>query len=140
MGLVAHHQKYSGTTQFEVDWMLLKELPEVHAGRAGYLGSKLCLTMLQELVGQSPRKSPGWRKQSSPGQCSFRFGCVEEGSTQGRWCLPIGYIGGRLNTRTVAAVPLAIALKPHKSIFPYMPLAPLNHCPSAGAQGVPVSE
>lgn len=55
-------------------------------------------------MGRSPRESPGWSKQVTPGQCRFRFGLVveraqhrkdgiclwdiqEEGPTERKWQL-----------------------------------------------------
>lgn len=58
-------------------------------------------------------------------QCGLRFGPVHEYSTQKRWCPPVGYTRGGLNTGILVAVSLSLSLKTHNLIFPCVPLAPL---------------
>lgn len=77
--------------------LLLKEPPAV-CGEG--LVSWVC-----ELGRARSREVKGERgKWSTPSQCLFRFGCVGEGSIQERWCLPVGYTEGGLNTGIMEAI------------------------------------
>lgn len=56
----------------------------------------------------------------SAGQCNFRIDYSGDVSTQILWHLSVYCLGGEPNIETVAAVPSAFAMVPHKSIFPCM--------------------
>lgn len=83
-----------------------------------------------DVVGVGQDQVPGshhqWVEPSSPGQCSFKFGCVGEGTTQEWWRLSVGYTGGRLHRGIIEAVTLALIMNPQNLVFPCMSLAPLE--------------
>lgn len=72
--------------------------------------------------------------RASSGQCSLPgWFCVGAGNSGKK--VPLGCVWVELNTGTLSAVPIALTLKLHDSVFSHMTLAPFNHCPFAGTQG-----
>lgn len=70
-----------------------------------------------------------------PGHYKFRFCHVGEGSTQGRWCLCVGYVGKGFYTIKMETVPPFLALNPNTLFFLVCLWSLYSHCPTAGAQG-----
>lgn len=81
------------------------------------------------------KNTRGGASQSNPVNADLALAMQWEGSAQARWCLPVDCTRRWLDKGKVAAIPPALTLMLHNSVFPGMFLVPpklLTICQTPG--------